>query len=125
MKRIVFVLMLLAVTMTSSAQRLSVHSNPVDSVTLDLTQVEQYKLHLDNAGAALRRSANYEMLSWVLAACSVGAYANVRRDDTGNSKIVGATFAFLAVASKVASFNFKHTSGAELRLAAGCISVTF
>ena len=74
--------MLLAVTMTASAQRLSVHSNPVDSVTLDLTQVEQYKLHLDNAGAALRRSANYEMLKKMMGHKSVKTterYARVQQ----------------------------------------------
>ena len=125
MKKTISILMLLAVSMTVSAQRLSVHNNPKDSVALDLTKVEQYKLHMDNAGAALRRSANYEMASLLLAVCSVAAYSNARKDDTGNSKIVGATFAFLAGVSQIAAFNFKHRSGAELRLAAGCISVTF
>ena len=125
MKRTVIFVMLLAGSMIASAQRLSVHDNPKDSVTLDLTQVEQYKLHLDNAGAALQRSANYNMLSWGLAIGSALSYSNVKHDSTKASAIVGTACAFMAVVSKVVAFNYKHTSGAELRLAAGCISVTF
>lgn len=111
-----FLIVVLAFSVSASAQRLRVHSDPDTLVTAQVTP--DLKGHLYEAGESIRRATNYDQLSWGLAAFSVISYSN-------DNKRIGAVCAVFAVAAKVVSINYRYKSGIELKLAAGVVSVSF
>ena len=113
-------MVVLAFSVSASAQRLRVHSDPDTLATAQVTP--DLKGHLYEAGVSIRRSTNYDLLSWGLAAVSVISYFNAKNDD---DKRMGAVCAVFAVAAKVVSINYRYKSGIELKLAAGSVSVSF
>lgn len=119
MKGLLFIVML-ALSVSASAQRLRVHNDSDSLVSAHVTP--DLKGHLNEAGVSIRRVTNYDLLSWGLAALSVISYSNAKDD---NDKRMGAVCAVFAVAAKVVSINYKYKSGIELKLAAGSVSVTF
>lgn len=110
----------LAVSLSTSAQRLKVHEGP-DSLATE-QMAPDLKGHLYESGVSLRRATNYELLSWGLAAASIISFTTTKGQD---KNVVGVTCASLAIVSKVLSLSYKYKSGIELQLAAGSISVSF
>ena len=118
--RSVLLCVLLVLCSTASAQKIRVHSNP-DS--LAVTKVApDLKDYLQESGSAMKMSANFDLLSWGLAAISITSFAHA---ESKKDKTLGTVCATLAVLSKMASWGYKYKSGVQLKLAAGSISVSF
>lgn len=108
--------LILGFNLNAHAQRIRVHSNSSQYAQGNSDD------HLYMAGVSLRRAANYDFLSWGLAAVSIISFTTTNGQD---KNVVGVTCASLAIVSKVLSLSYKYKSGIELQLAAGSISVSF
>ena len=82
-------------------------------------------MHFDNAGKYLDTSALCDVISWGLAAVSVGAFYSSNGSDSDPYQNIGIVCAAAALAAKVFSVSYKTKAGNELRLAAGALTLTF
>ena len=126
MKRII-TFVVLALSLTASAQRLKVHGESSDSVAVSTSiQVnDDVNKHLTKAGIALQRSSICEAASWSFAFLSIMSFTNAKGDHSGYNNKTGMACAIIAGVSKVLAVSYKHRSGTELQIAAGAISLTF
>ena len=126
MKKII-TFVVLALSLTASAQRLKVHGESSDSVAVSTSiQVnDDVNKHLTKAGIALQRSSICEAASWSFAFLSIMSFTNAKGDHSGYNNKTGMACAIIAGVSKVLAVSYKHRSGTELQIAAGAISLTF
>ena len=112
---------------TASAQRIAVHKGAEysDSLNAVSATLPTPSVHLDNAGKYLDTSAMCEVLSWGLAAVSIGVISNANTETIDKRKNIALVCAGAALAAKVFAVSYKTKAGNELRLAAGALSVTF
>ena len=127
MKKICVLLMVLVLTQIASAQRLAVHRGTEykDSLATIAATLPEYTVHFENAGKYLDTSAMCDVISWGLAAVSVGAFYSYNGGDSDPYRNIGIVCAAAALAAKVFSVSYKTKAGNELRLAAGALTLTF
>ena len=82
-----------------------------------------FKQHLDNAGNKLQSSTGLDILALTFA--GVGVITSSQSDTDKDAASIGVACAAVSVLCEFAAICIRKQSGVELKLAAGCLSVTF
>lgn len=121
MKRII-TLIALFVSLTSSAQRLTVHSQPSET-SQEVMPDSILNIHLFDAGKYLERSGDFQITA---CGCLIASELSfVMFKDSDLRYYIGGGFLVGAILSEIYAVTYKKKSGMELKIAAGYISLTF
>ena len=124
MKRLFFAMLLTMFVTGVSAQKYTMKKNDKQKKEMKKTGEADMHTCMFNAGKYLKKSANYDALSWGLAIASVLAYTDVI-DNRKTSNTIGTVLAIGSIATRVCSINYKYKAGVELSISPGRLAVNF
>ena len=125
MRKTILLLLLLVCSVSSFAQRFTLHGSASTS-NLE-TSLHPGLQELYYAGDDLQKSVTFE---YVGLGCGVMAAVLLSQNDKQNlnndaPKIGGYIFVALAAASEIYAISLRHSAGIELKVAAGSLKLTF
>ena len=117
-------MLLAAFVSGASAQKYTVRKDNKKKIETKKTEVADIETCIRNAGKNLKKSANYDALSWGLAVASVLAYSDVI-DNRKTSNTIGTVFAIGSISTRVCSIKYKYKAGRELSISPGRLAINF